>query len=269
VDGRIILSRLVEGDLHAETGWVRPLLGGVVLVAALWRWWHARAGEAERLFAGGLLGNALAGAWLYGDPMQFQLGIALEPLFVLALVQQVSAIFPPPRAALIAAALMGVRGMTLLSLRASEQRTDNPMLSARAQQGLVELLRSEGIGGDDLITTAYDDVGVVETWTGERVRPVHAWRPLRAAGVPETDLVARWGLVLDARPACHVLLTRAPSLAAGPFTDHRAVALALEKAVAVRGGRIERRHTLPGDGGATVFELVDLSPCGRSGAGRP
>ncbi len=233
IDPRIVLSRIVDGDLHVTIGWVRPLLAGVVAAAALWRWWGARAGEAERLFVGGLVGNSLCGAWLYGDPMQFQLGMALEPLFVLALAQQLAALSAERVRVGVAAAaaLLGLRVLTLGSLWASEQRTDNPMLSGRAQRSLVALLQIEGIRGDDLITTAYDHVGVLEVLTGEALRPIHAWRPLRAAGVPEAELVAQWNRVLDARPACHVLLTRAPSLVAGPFTDHRAVAAALERAV--------------------------------------
>jgi hypothetical protein len=271
VDPRIVLSRIVEGDLHAEAGWLRPLLAGVVVAVALWRWWGARAGEAERIFVGGLLGNALCGAWLYGDPMQFQLGMALEPLFVLALVQQLSSLSGERARArvAIAAALLGLRALTLESLWASEQRTDNPMLSGRAQRSLVALLQAEKIRGDDLITTAYDHVGVVEVLTGETLLPIHAWRPLRAAGVPAAEVMAQWKLVLDAHPACHVLLTLAPSLVAGPFTDHPAVALALERAVAARGGHVARRRILDGDGGGEVFELVDVAPCGRDAEARP
>jgi hypothetical protein len=269
VDPRIVLRPLIEGDLHAEAGWFRPALGGVVLVAALWRWWRARAGEAERMFVCGLIGNALVGAWLYGDPMQFQLGMALEPLFVLALVQQLSAIERPRAGAILAAALVCLRVATLGSLWSSERRTDNPMLSGRAQRDLVALLRSERVSGDDLITTTYDHVGVLEIATGEAMRPIHAWRLLMAAGVPEAQVIAQWNRVFDAHPACHVLLTRATSLVAGRFTDNAMVATALERAVEARGGRIEERRVIAGDGGRPVFELVTLSSCKRADGARP
>jgi hypothetical protein len=263
VDARVILSPIADGALHADAGVVRPLIGAAVFAFAVWRWWRGHAGEAERIFVGALVANALVGAWLYGDPMQFQLGMAIEPLFVLAVVQQISSTLTHQRAAAaVAAVLLASRAMTMVSLRSSEARSENPMLSARAQKSLADTLRADGIAGDDLITTAYDHVGVLETWTDESLRPIHAWRLLQAGGVPEDRIVARWNQILDARPACHVLITRAPSLVAGSFTDHHAVAVALERALSMRGGRVGRRRVFEGDEGGVVFELVDIAPCG-------
>jgi hypothetical protein len=264
VDARVVLVPLVDGALRADAGTVRPLLGVAVFAVALRRWWTGRAGEAERMFVGALIGSALVGAWIYGDPRQFQLGMAIEPLFVLAVAQQISTAIARPRAAAAAAGgLLVVRALTLGALRSSEARTDNPMLSARAQGSLVDALRSDGIRGDELVTTSYDDVGIIEEWTGETLRPVHAWRLLQTAGAPQEQIVGRWGEILDAHPACHVLLTRATSLVAGSFTDHRAVAAALERALAARGERVVRRRIFEGNGDGPVFELVDLAPCGR------
>ncbi|MCY1056503.1 hypothetical protein [Nannocystis sp. SCPEA4] len=64
------------------------VFGTAVLLLALARWSRARAGDGECMFVAAALGNALFGAWLYGDPQQFQLGMALEPLFVLAVAHQ-------------------------------------------------------------------------------------------------------------------------------------------------------------------------------------
>lgn len=270
VDPRVVLQRLVEGELRADIGLVRPLLGGAVAALAVVRWWRSRAGEAERIFIASLIGNALVGAWLYGDPVKFQLGLALEPLFVLALAQQLNELYEKRARAgfAIGAALLGLRLFTFGSLWSSERRTDNPMLSGRAQRGLVEHVQNERIGGDDLITTAYDHVGVLESLTDEAVRPVHAWRLLRSAGAPEAHVIAQWNRILDARPACFVLLTKAPNMVAGSFTDDRAVERALEKALEARGERVERRRVIEGDGGGPVFEVLELarpSRCGRSG----
>lgn len=305
-DPRVILQPLADGGALPSAGLVRPLLGGLVAVAALVRWWGARAGEAERMFVCGLLGNALIGAWLYGDPLQFQLGMALEPLFVLALVHQLAALYRArgrasgavtatggaaagvsgggssvgifarrvsvgwaPVALALAAGLLCARALTLGSLWASERRTDNPMLSGRAQRELVSELRASAVRGDELLTTTYNHVGVVEGWTGERLRPVHAWRLLRSDSAAGADMVAKWKRALEARPACFVLLTVAATLYAGPFTAEREVAEALEPAALALGRRIERRHSIAGDGGGAVFELVELAPCERGESRSP
>jgi hypothetical protein len=229
------------------------------------------------MFVVALIGNALASAWLYDDPRQFQLGMALEPLFALAVAQQLAALAARVGSAnsaasltrsrglacAVAAVLIGLRAVSLVSLALGERRTDNPMLSGRAQRALVELLSSERIAGDDLITTSYDHVGVIEALSDERLRPIHAWR-LLGGGRREEPLQARWGRLLDAHPACHVLLTRAANLEAGSFSDDRAVAAALEQAAIARGARIAERRVLDGDGGRPVYELADLAPCGAS-----
>lgn len=270
-DPRVILQRLTDGDATVDTGLVRPLFAGLVAAAALHRWWHARAGEAERMFVCGLLGNALIGSWLYGDPLQFQLGMALEPLFVLAVVQQLSDVHRAKgRAAIaVAGALLCARALTLASLWASERKTDNPMLSGRAQQALLDEIRSRSIRGDELLTTTYNHTGVVEGWTDERIRPIHAWRPLRGDTGAPGGMVEQWGRVLEAHPACFVLLTPASTLYAGPFTAEREVAAALEPAALARGRHVARRQVLTGDGGGAVFELVELAPCERSGGPPP
>lgn len=269
VDARVVLSPLVEGRLDAPLGIVRPLLGAIVTGFAFLRFWRAQAGEAERTYLGGLLGNAFLGAWLYKSPNEFQLGMALEPLFVLALVQQISGLAEQRAryAGFVAATLLGLRGMTLGSLWASETRTDNPMLAGKAQHDVVEFLRTEHADGNETITTAYDHVGVFEMWTNDTLRPTHAWRMLVAVGVPQEKLIAQWNLILDSRRVCRVLITRAPSLVAGPFTDHAAVAAALEQALVVRQTTVTDRSVIAGNGGGQVFEVLTLSSCaGTKGA---
>lgn len=262
-DARMILTPLVEGGLTVSAGLVRPAVGGLIALLALVRWWRGRAREGERLFVAGLLGNTMLGAWLYGNPLQFQLGMALEPLFALAVAHQLQDLAEHREgvAAAIAAVLLGARLFTLDSLAASERRTDNPMLSGRAQQALVAALRERRVTGDDLVTTTYDHVGVIESWTHESLRPIHAWRLLKAAGVPEDRIVDRWRLIFRAHPVCHVLITRAPNLVAGRFSDALAVERALVRVLAERGQVAGERVPVAGNGGGVVFELWTLSPC--------
>lgn len=121
------------------------------------------------------------------------------------------------------------------------------------------------MGGHPLIsTTTYDHVGVVESLTGERLRPIHTWRLLRDAAASHAQVIADLDLVFDAHPPCRILLTPSPNLVAGRFTDNPAVARAVEQVIAERGWQIERRRDIRGDGGERVFELLDLSSCPRS-----
>jgi hypothetical protein len=270
-DARMVLSPLVEGGLQAPLGVVRPLVGLTVTIVAFVRFWQARAGEAERIFLAGLLGNAFVGAWLYGDPSEFQLGMALESLFVLALGQQIDALVRRRRQVgmFVAASLLLARAWTLGSLWRAEIHTNNPMLAGHAQRELLREVQARGVPGDAFITTAYDHVGVLEMWSSEKLRPIHAWRMLMAVGVPQDKLVEQWHRILDTqRGECHVLITRSPSLVAGPFTDHAAVAAALDRTLAARGASVTNRRVINGDGGGAVFELLTVSSCARTGEPR-
>ncbi len=260
VDPRVVLSALVGGAASARPATLAALLGAVVTGVALVRWWRGTAREGERLFVAALLGNAILGAFLYGDPLQFQLGMALEPLFVLAVAVQLDGVSIRGRTPVFVAvaALFVARIATLASLAAEQRRTDNPMLSGRAQRAVVAALAT--VPGETVVTTAYDHVGVLESWTGEALRPIHAWKLLKVAGADDAVAVERWRAIFAARRVCHVLLGRAPSLVEGPFTDHARVSRAL-LAVATAQGKTLVRTPIVGDGGGVVFELVKVSPC--------
>jgi len=262
VDPRVVLSALVGGAAHARPTTVAAALGAVVAGLALLRWWRGTAREGERLFVAALLGNAVLGAFLYGDPLQFQLGMALEPLFVLAVAAQLDGASVRGRKPVFVAvaALFAARVATLGSLAAEQRRTDNPMLSGRAQRAVVSALAADGARPEAVVTTAYDHVGVLEAWTDEALRPVHAWKLLKVAGVDDAVARERWRAIFAARRVCHVLLGRAPSLVEGPFTDHARVSRAL-LAVAAAQGKSLVRTPIVGDGGGVVFELVRVSPC--------
>lgn len=262
VDPRGVLGPLVGG--LSPAGGPAIAVGSVVAAAAVVRWHRGVAREPERLFVAALLGNAVFGAYLYGDPGQFQLGMALEPLFVLAIVAQLGAIATRTRGPVLAAgaALVLARAATLGSLAWAEARTDNPMLSGAAQRSLVAALAADGARPATTLTTTYDQVGVVEAWTDERVRPLHGWKALKAAGLDDAVVEGRWRKLLAAHDVCHVVLGRAANPFEGPFTDRARVDRALARAAAALG-RTLTRVPVVGDGGAVVFEIVRLSGCAR------
>lgn len=271
VDARVILQPLVEGRLDTPIDFVRPALGGAVFVAAMVRWWRAQAGDAERMLVGGVIGNTLVSAWIYRSSREFQLGMALQPVFVLAAVQQLAALYEWRKqwgAPALAASLL-LRTYTLGTLASSERDTDSPMLSGHAQAALVEAVRNRGIAGDSLLTTAYNHVGLLEAWTQDEIRPLHAWPLLMASGVPKDALAERWRRLLDTQSICHVLITRGTTMYEGPFTDHAAVTEALMQALAGREARISDRIEIKGKSGAPVFEILTIAPCGRSKGEKP
>jgi hypothetical protein len=263
VDGRVILLPLFgegEPEMWSGLGLLRIGLGGTVAVAALVRWRRGGATLAEKLFCAGLFSNALLGAWLYGRPSQFQLGMALEPLFVLALVAQCVALERRARRLGIGVAglLLSLRLVTLSSTAQAEARSSNPMLSGSAQRQLLETIEQHGIGGNQLVTTTYDYPGMLETLSGDQLRPIHAWRVLKKA--PHEELVGRWQRILDLRRPCGIVLTRAPNLVEGPFTDNAGVRAALREVLSAR----EISPTIDAiedERGVLVFELWRIPGC--------
>jgi hypothetical protein len=262
-DPRVVLAPLIAGrpDLDAPT-WPR-LLGHAVLLVALARWWRGRAGDGECMFVGAALGNALFGAWLYGDPQQFQLGMALEPLFALALAQQLAALARTPASAraagLLLALLLTARALQTLDLLRRERVTANPMLSGGAQRALTAALRARLDAGAVVLTTAYNHVGMLETWSQGQVAPVHAWRALRRAD-DDAPLLAAWSRILAAYPARFIVLTTGTNRFEGPYTDHAAVRRTLDLALARADRRILAAVDLPCESGDPCLRLLELSP---------
>lgn len=251
VDGRTILGPLLRSsDVHLSLTALLP--GLVVLLLAAHRWWHARAGDGECMFLAAALGNALFGAWLYGDPQQFQLGMALEPLFALALVSQLATL--PSRPLLLTGALvLALRTYQTFDLLHAERTTDNPMLSGTAQRDLVAALPPDVT----VLTTAYNHVGMLETWSNGQLRPIHAWRALRAhsdpAAIPRT-----WSAILRTYRPRYIVLSVGPNLFEGPYTDHQAVRQGLDAALAATHRRPRHTYSFPCESGAPCLELLEL-----------
>ncbi len=262
VDGRGVLAALIAGGREVASVLVPMLPGLLCLGLALRRWWQARAGDGECMFVAGCLGNALCGAWLYGDPTQFQLGMALEPLFALAVMHQLQALHGrAPRVATLALVLaLAARGAQLGALLRAEARTANPMLSGAAQRALVDELRARLGAGDEVVTTTYNHAGAIETWSRGQVAPIHAHRVLpRPARGDAAPLVSAWRAVLRAHPVRFVVLTGGVNLFEGPFTDNTAVQTALTTALAERGGAVLRRRSFACESGDPCLALWEVA----------
>jgi len=240
---------------------VPALLGGVVLGVGLLRWWRGRSGDGERMFIAATLGNALGGAWLYGDPAQFQLAMALEPLFALALAEQLGALGSTHRrvAGGLIAAVIVARALTLGSLWHGERVTANPMLSGQAQRAVLAELAQ--LDAARVLTTDYNHAGVFEAWSDERMQLVHGWPLLASRGQSVEQLQAAFGSILDGFAICHVLFNAGDNLVAGEFSAPATARVGLERALVERGRTVGRRRVFVSAAGTPALELWWLSGC--------
>jgi hypothetical protein len=253
VDGRTILGPLLRGGAPLLAT-LTALPGLAVLLLAGVRWWHARAGDGECMFLAAALGNALFGAWLYGDPQQFQLGMALEPLFALALVAQLADLPSRPRLA-VCALVLAARTHQTLDLLHAERHTSNPMLSGAAQRALVAALPADA----PVVTTAYNHVGMLETWSNGQLRPIHAWRALRASSDPSA-IPRAWTAVLRDHAPRFIVLSVGANLFEGPYTDHQAVRAGLDHALAAARRPLLKTRTFACESGDPCLTLLELGP---------
>lgn len=258
-DARSILGPMRSGGDPTGSLTAGALIGAIPVGLAIARWWRGAAGDGERMLVAALLGNAVGGALLYGKPSQFQLAIALDPLLAVAVAEQVAALAGSarsPRWPAIAAALaIAVRAQGVAFGLALDARGANPMFSGRTQRGAVAELEALGARGPEILTTTYNQAGVIEAWTGGAIRPVHAWPALRAG--PGLD--ERMDQVLRARRPRYVLLSVGTSAFEGPLTDNAGIAAALSASLSRSGGRIERRWELPTEAGTPGWRLVEIA----------
>ena len=228
------------------------------------RWWRARAGDGECLFAAAALGNALFGTWLYRDPLQFQLGMALEPLFAIAVAHQIAALARARLALALAGVLLAARAAQCGALLAAEARTANPMLSGAAQRALVETLASQSPAERAVVTTTYNHVGVLETWSSGQLVPLHAYRVLRRSRredpAAEARHVAAWRAILRAYPVRFVVFTPGKNLFEGPFTDNDAAERTFSAALSGSGLAVASRRVFPCESGDPCLALWELAP---------
>jgi hypothetical protein len=262
-DANVVLGPLARGEGHL--GAVAPfaVLGAVPVIAALVRWWRGGASDAERMLVCGMLGSTIAGAWFYASPNQFQLALAVQPLWALAVAEQLAALRAlRPRLGLGALALLLVlRGAALARGLPALHHPANPMLSGRTQQAAAARLRTLGVAGPELVTTTYNQAGVIEGWTGGEIRPLHAWPVLalgRTAAAGRRDLAPDWAAILRTFRPRYVLLSEGGNLYDGPFTDNRAIAAGLARAAADAGLVATPDAHFPTDRGGPGWSLVRL-----------
>ncbi|MDC0673409.1 hypothetical protein [Nannocystis radixulma] len=258
--GTVLLPLVADLSRSALPGLV---FGTAILLLALARWSRARAGDGECLFVAAALGNALFGAWLYGDPQQFQLGMALEPLFVLAVAHQLQSLAARPRLlAALVAGLLAMRAWQCGVLLAAERATTNPMLSGKAQRELTAALAERRPGPGDIVTTTYNHVGMLEAWAPQSSDPpLHAYRALRRGrGEDGAEAIAAWQAILRHQSARFIVLSTGPNLFDGPFTDNTATGRALVSALPAVGRRIVARSDFTCESGTPCLALLELSP---------
>lgn len=258
-DAQSILGPVRTGGAPTSALAAGALVGAIPVGLAIARWWRGAAGDGERMLVAALLGNAVFGALLYRNAAQFQLAIALDPLLAVAVAEQVASLAGSARSprwpALAAALALAVRAQSVAFGLALDARGTNTMFSGRVQRGAVAELEALGARGPEILTTTYNQAGVIEAWTRGAIRPVHAW-PALASGPGLDDRMAE---VLRARRPRYVLLTVGANAFEGPFTDNAAIAAALSAAAARGGGRIERQWELPTETGAPGWRLVEIS----------
>jgi hypothetical protein len=232
-DANTVLHPMIAGEQRLPPLWQFALITAVPLVAALVRWWRGQAGDGERMLVCATLGSVIAGAWLYRTPNQFQLALALEPFAAIAVAEQLGAWRRVARqSAAIALVLVGLwRAQSVVRGLAVEARPGNPMLSGRVQHAAVERLRD--VSGETLVTTTYNQAGVLEGWTDGRLAPLNAW-PVLAVGREHDSarLVEAWRAILADPRRRYILLSDSTNLYDSPFTDNAAVAAALHSVVA-------------------------------------
>lgn len=255
------------------------VLGALVFLLAVARWWRARATGGECLFVAAALGNALCGAWLYGDPQQFQLGMALEPLFVIAVAGQLQSLPRRHLAAVLLALLLLLRARQCVALLAAERAVANPMLSGAAQRELTAAVLARAADGvvvtttynhvglfetwsSGQVTTTYNHVGVFETWSSGQLAPLHAYRALRRSKRGDADerLAAAWQAIVRAYPVRLVVFTVGDNPFEGPFTDSLTAQRALETALKNSAMKVVRRDVFTCESGDPCYALWELGP---------
>lgn len=259
-DANAILDPLRSGTVPGGTHFVIAVALGVIPFSlAMVRWWRGTAGDGERMLVVAVLSNATVGAALYNSPAQFQLAIALDVLLALALLEQVMSL--RGRAVLVAlGAVLLVKSYEVARGLRGDATVATPMFSFRAQHAALEQLQALGAKGPDVMTTTYNQAGVLEAWTGGSLAPTHAWLLLRRP----KDVPSEWPReelkrALSFSKPRFVLLSSGPNAMDGPFADNAAVEQQLPNAALALGARLAQRWDFPTESGGPGWALVELA----------
>jgi hypothetical protein len=258
-DSTSIWAPLYAGQKSLGAGlWPAAALAAVVVIFAIVRAARRTAGEGEAMLLAAGATTMAAAALLYRNANQFQLALPLEPLFALAGAEQIVAAgklawsrssWLVGGLAVVARVQGAARGMVL------DAHADNPMLSGAAQRAASERLAELGARGPEVVTTTYNHAGVVEAWTDEAVRPIHAWRLFVAAD--ERRMRSAWRQLIATYHPRYVLLTEGSNLVESGETDVAAIERTLDE-VAASAGLTPTRSTYATEGGAPGWAIVTL-----------
>jgi hypothetical protein len=245
-----------DGTAISSYGWPTPV-AAVPLIVGLWRWYQKTATDAERMFVCATVTSVFVGASIYPGPNDFQLALALEPLFALALAAQIALLARPlAQVAGLAVILCHVHGAWVgLKL---DRSVSNPMLSGRTQRAALAELRALGVRGPEVLTVRYHQVGVLEAWSEGAIRPTHAW-PL-FSGVSLEKLSSVWRELLSTERPRYLLLADGYNLCEGDQPDGAQMARGLDLAARELDDRLTPIARFPTESGAAGWSLVRVDP---------
>jgi hypothetical protein len=261
-DATSLWAPLTRGELSVGPSLVRPaLLAAIPVVAAVVRAARRVATAAERMLLATFVASVVAAAALYDGPNQFQLALAVEPFFALAIAAQVVALVDEVSLRWIGAAFgiaaLALRGYGAATGLALDARVANPMLSGAAQRAAVARIRELGIKGPELVTTVYNQAGVVDGWTRGAVRPHNAWPVLSSAPSPgDCRLQRAFRELLGAGGYRYVLLTEGPNLYESGEMDPPAIARSLERVAAIAHLELHDAGRFATEAGTPGWRLV-------------
>jgi hypothetical protein len=249
----LALGHMSLGALGASAA-----IAAVPTGAALWRLARGGAGPGEKLFLAALGTTVVGGALLYRDPNQFQLALALEPFLAIAVAEQLAAVPARRVRGALVVAVLAWRALTAAWGLSLDARAANPMLSGACQRGAVARLEALGVPGERIVATTYNMAGVVEAWSDERLRPVHAWHLLRTSPGNDARLEQVFaGLLATRRPEL-VLLSEGTNLFESGGMDPPGIARALRAVAARQGVTLVDEGHFPTESGAPGWAVVRL-----------
>ncbi|MAQ17876.1 MAG: hypothetical protein CMN30_24145 [Sandaracinus sp.] len=261
-DAHAILGPFFAGEQRVSgTLPLAAVLGALPVLVGAGRWARGRAGVWERALVLSTASCVVAGAWFYPDENQFQLALALEPLFALALAQQLAALAaaasPRGAAVPVAVALLvfAWRGGTTVRGALASADTAIACFSGRSQHAALARLRELGAEGPRTLTTTYLHVGVPEALIG--LHPLHAFE-LFSASSPADSHQERWTELLRAYRPRHVLHTAHRSLFESDDMYPEAIGRDGLRAAADLGIDL-RVEAYPTEAGPTGWEVWTLS----------
>lgn len=254
------------------------VLASLPLAVALYRLARGRAGTGEALYVATLASSVVLGAALYRGADQFQLALAVEPMIALAVGDQLASIKAPRLAWAAGATALAVRAHSAIVGLSLDNKVANPMFSGRSQRAAVARLVELGAKGPEVMTTVYNQAGVIEGWTGGIghdpalggvIRPSHAWPVLASSGDDRSGcaMQAAWRALFVAVAPRYIVLTDGPNLYESSDMDPAAIRRSLARAALTAGVQVSDAGRFPTESGGDGWSLVRVDyPAAPGGA---